>query len=314
MIRMKVNTVYLLFFAGLLFYSCNQGAKKGEDGQIVVGASMLSLQSEFVVNVKDAMESYAKEKGIRLIVSDAQRTADKQVQQVEAFISQKVDAIILNPCEVEASSPAVEKAKAAGIPVVNVNSETAAAPDGFVGSHDEESGEIAMEEIVRRLGGKGNIVIMDGYMGQAAQIKRAIGAKRVLEKYPGIKVLAEQTAEWDRAKAMSLMENWIQSYRNQLNAVFAHNDEMGMGALQALEQAGLKDRVVVVSIDAIADALQAVKAGRLDATVFQDAKGQGEGAVKMAIELAGKVPLDQREIFIPFQLVNKENVDSFIHQ
>lgn len=312
MIRMKVNAVYLLFFTGLLFFSCSQGAKKGEDGQIVVGASMLSLQSEFVVNVKDAMEAYAREKGIRLIVSDAQRTADKQVQQIEAFISQKVDAIILNPCEVEASSPAVEKAKAAGIPVVNVNSETTAVPDGFVGSHDEESGEIAMEEIAKRLNGKGNIVIMDGYMGQAAQIKRAIGAKKVLEKYPDIKVLAEQTAEWDRAKAMSLMENWIQSYGNQLNAVFAHNDEMGMGALQALEQAGLKDKVIVVSIDAIADALQAVKAGRLDATVYQDAKGQGEGAVEMAIKMAKHEPVENTSVFIPFQLVTRDNVDAFL--
>lgn len=273
---------------------------------------MLSLQSEFVVNVKDAMEARAKEKNVELIVNDAQRTAEKQVQQIETFISQKVDAIILNPCEVEASSPAIAKAKAAGIPIINVNSETSATPDGFVGSRDEQAGEIAMEQIAKLLSGKGNIVMIDGYMGQAAQIKRAIGAKNILAKYPDIKVLAEQTAEWDRAKAMSLMENWIQSYGNKINAVFAHNDEMGMGALQALEQAKLKDKVIVVSIDAIADALQAVKDGRLDATVFQDAKGQGAGAVDMALQLVKKQPVDNKEVFIPFQLVTKENVDGFM--
>ena len=290
-------------------FSCNQG---GNESGIVVGASMLSLQSEFVVNVKDAMENEAKKQQIKLIVNDAQRTAEKQVQQIESFISQKVDAIILNPCEVEASSPAVEKARAAGIPVINVNSETTAKPDGFVGSRDEESAEIAMEHIAGLLKSKGNIVILDGYMGQAAQLKRAAGAKTILDKYPDIKVLAEQTAEWDRAKAMSLMENWIQSYGDKINAVFAHNDEMGMGALQALEQAKMKEKVIVVSIDAIADALQAVKNGRLDATVFQDANGQGAGAVNMAVKMAKKEPVENADIYIPFQLVTKENADKFI--
>ncbi|MBX2924505.1 MAG: sugar ABC transporter substrate-binding protein [Chitinophagaceae bacterium] len=304
------TTLVFAVISVMMTAGCNQpgsGEKK-----LTIGASMLSLQSEFVVNVKDAMEARAKEKNIELIVNDAQRTAEKQVQQIETFIAQQVDAIILNPCEVEASSPAVEKAKAAGIPIVNVNSETRAQPDGFAGSRDEESGQIAMEQIAKLLDGKGNIVIMDGYMGQAAQIKRAAGAKEVLNKYPGITVLAEQTAEWDRVKGMSLMENWIQSYGNKINAVFAHNDEMGMGALQALEQAKMKDKVAVVSIDAIADALQAVKDGRLDATVFQDAKGQGAGAIDMAIQLTEKQPVENKAVFIPFQLVTKENVNEFI--
>lgn len=304
--------LFMMSIAIMVLSGCNRGANKNGEKRPVIGASMLSLQSEFVVNVKDAMEAHAKEKSVELIVNDAQRTADKQVQQIETFISQKVDAIILNPCEVEASSPAVEKAKAAGIPVINVNSETAAAPDGFVGSRDEDAGEIAMEQIAKLLQGKGNIVIIEGYMGQAAQIKRAIGAKNVLKKYPGITVLAVQTADWDRAKGMNLMENWIQSYGDKINAVFAHNDEMGMGALQALEQAKLKDKVIVVSIDAIADALQAVKDGRLDATVYQDAKGQGAGAIDMAIQLIKKEPVEKKDIFIPFQLVTKENVNTFL--
>lgn len=310
--NIRFNRIIFLVCSSILITSCHQQTKSNGEKLPVIGASMLSLQSEFVVNVKDAMEARAKEKNVELIVNDAQRTAEKQVQQIETFISQKVDAIILNPCEVEASSPAIAKAKAAGIPIINVNSETSATPDGFVGSRDEQAGEIAMEQIAKLLSGKGNIVMIDGYMGQAAQIKRAIGAKNILAKYPDIKVLAEQTAEWDRAKAMSLMENWIQSYGNKINAVFAHNDEMGMGALQALEQANLKDKVVVVSIDAIADALQAVKDGRLDATVFQDAKGQGAGAVDMALQLVKKQPVDNKEVFIPFQLVTKENVDGFM--
>ncbi|MBS1750092.1 MAG: sugar ABC transporter substrate-binding protein [Bacteroidetes bacterium] len=307
-----LNRIIFLVCSLILFTACHQQTNSNGEKIPVIGASMLSLQSEFVVNLKDAMGAHAKEKNVELIVNDAQRTAEKQVQQVETFISQKVDAIILNPCEVEASSPAIAKAKAAGIPIINVNSETSATPDGFVGSKDEQAGEIAMEQIAKLLGEKGNVVMIDGYMGQAAQIKRAIGAKNILTKYPDIRILAEQTAEWDRAKAMSLMENWIQSYGNKINAVFAHNDEMGMGALQALEQAKLKDKVIVVSIDAIADALQAVKDGRLDATVFQDAKGQGTGAIDMALQLIKKQPLENNAIFIPFQLVTKENVEGYM--
>src|SRR3546814_7762305 len=127
----------------------------------------------------------------------------------------------------EASSPAVEKAREAGIPIINVNSETSAEPDGFVGSRDEESAEIALEHIAGLLNGKGNLVVMHGYMGQAAQLKRAAATKTVLDKYPDIRILAEQTADWDRAKDMSRMEKWIQSYGDKINAMIAQNDELG---------------------------------------------------------------------------------------
>ena len=299
-----------LLAIGLMQFGCGPSTP---DDRKVIGVSMLSLQSEFVVNVKDAMEDAAEEQQVRLIVNDAQRQAVRQVQQIESFISQGVDAIILNPCEMEASSPAVRKAQEAGIPIINVNSETSVAPDGFVGSRDEESAEIALEHIAGLLEGKGKIVIMHGYMGQAAQLKRAAATKTVLAQYPGITILAEQTAEWDRAKAMSLMENWIQSYGNQIDAVFAQNDEMGMGALQALEQANLKDQVVVVSIDAIGDALQAVRDGRLDATVYQDAKAQGKQAVEMALDFINhRDSVPEKHVFIPFQLVTMDNVGDFL--
>ncbi|TCS88442.1 monosaccharide ABC transporter substrate-binding protein (CUT2 family) [Anseongella ginsenosidimutans] len=314
--KTKVSDRNIRSFAGIgvlavLLSACQGGGQT--DGKLVIGASMLSLQSEFIVKVKDAMEAEASEQQVKLIVNDAQRAAVRQVQQVESFIAQGVDAIILNPCEMEASSPAVQKAKEAGIPIINVNSETSAEPDGFVGSRDEESAEIALEHIVNLLDGRGNIVVMHGYMGQAAQLKRAAATKTVLADHPGITILAEQTAEWDRAKAMSLMENWIQSYGSKINAVFAQNDEMGMGALQALEQAGLKEKVVVVSIDAIDDALRAVKEGRLDATVYQNADEQGRKAVQMAVDYIQKSDSAAGgSIYIPFQLVTRENVDHFL--
>ena len=298
--------------AALIFGGCERSETlPPTDARPVIGVSLLNLSSEFIVLLRDAMQKEANSLGVRLIVNDAERSADKQVRQVESFVAQKVDAIILNPCEVEASAPAVDRALAADIPIVNVNSETRSAPTAFVGSQDEESGRIAMEFLASKLGGQGRIAIMHGFMGQAAQIKRDQGAREVLKKYPGLVLAAEQSADWDRAKAVSLMENWIQAHGGNLQAVFAQNDEMAMGAVIALEQAGLKTKTLVVGVDAIADALQAVKDGRLDATVFQDAQGQGATAVQVATRLARGDPAD-KEVFIPFQLVTQPNVDQFL--
>jgi inositol transport system substrate-binding protein len=301
--------VAALAVAGCLMQGCG-GSARGKKG-LVIGVSLLNVSNEFIVLLNRAMDAKAKQMGVELIVNDAQRSAERQVQQVESFIAQRVDAIILNPCEVEASSPAVDKAMAAGIPIVNVNSETRSAPTAFVGSRDEDAGRIAMEYIAKRLGGKGEVVMMHGFMGQAGQIKRDAGAREVLSKNPGLKLIAEQTAEWDRAKGMALMENWIQSYGDRINAIFGQNDEMAMGAVIALEQARRKQKVIVVGVDAIADALAALRDGRLDATVFQDAKGQGETAVETAVKIVRKQAYD-RQALIPFQLVTRENVTQFM--
>ncbi|MVM40950.1 substrate-binding domain-containing protein [Spirosoma sp. HMF3257] len=306
---------YSFFFITLLT-GCSQSStsEKGQNSEskkLVVGVSMLSMQNEFIVNVHDAMVKKAEADGVELITVDAERSALKQVEQIESFIAQKVDAIIMNPCEVEASSPAVTKALAAKIPIINVNSETSTKPTAFVGSDDVESARIAMKYIAEKLGGKGNVVMMHGYMGQAAQIKREQGAREILKQYPNLKLIAHQTGEWDRAKAMSLMENWIQSYGGQINAVFAQNDEMGLGAVKALTDAGLKDKVIVVSIDAIPDGLQAVKKGTLDATVFQNAEQQGSKAIETAVKAAKGQAYD-KETLIPFQLVTKENLAKFL--
>jgi inositol transport system substrate-binding protein len=311
--RIPARLLLSAYLITVLLSACNQSSENNGNGgkKLVVGATMLSMQNEFIVNVNDEMVKKAEQDGVELITVDAERSALKQVEQVESFIAQKVDAIIMNPCEVEASSPAVAKALAAKIPIINVNSETSQKPSAFVGSDDVESARIAMKFIADKLGGKGNIVMMHGYMGQAAQIKREQGAREILKQYPNLKLLAHQTGEWDRSKAMALMENWIQSFGPQINAVFAQNDEMGLGAVKALSDAGLKAKVIVVSIDAIPDALQAVKKGELDATVFQNAEQQGAKAVDIAVK-AAKGEIYPKETLIPFQLVTKSNLNQFL--
>ncbi|OYU66479.1 MAG: ATPase [Cytophagaceae bacterium BCCC1] len=300
----------LFLLIAISIFSCNS-SKSSDEKKIKIGATMLSMQNEFIVNIADEMQKKADELGAELIIVDAERSPLKQIEQVESFIAQKVDVIIMNPIEFEASSPAVTKALAAKIPIINVNSATSATPTAFVGSNDVESARIAMKYIVDKLGGKGNMVMIHGLMGQAAQLQREEGSKEVLKQYPDIKLLAQQTGEWDRAKSMDLMQNWIQSYGVKINAVFAHNDEMGLGAVKALQAAGLKDKVLVISVDAIKDALQSVQKGELNATVFQNANQQGAGAIETAIKIAKKQAFE-KEVLIPFELVTRENVGGYL--
>ena len=283
-----------------------------ESEKITIGVTLMNFSTQFSIDLKDYITAKAEEiGGVELMFLDAGGDAAKQVQQIDSFISQGVDAIIMQPQEQDACSPAVEKAKEAGIPIVNCNSHTTAEPDAYVGSDDAESAEIAMNYIAERLDGKGKVVMMHGHPGQTAELMRTQGAMDVLEKYPDMELLDEQTANWDRAEAMTLMENWLQAYGDEINAVFCQNDEMALGALNALLQAGKKDNVVVVGVDAIDDARKSVKDGELDATVFQDCKGQAEGALAAAIKLAKGEEVDA-QILIPFILVNSENIDEYL--
>jgi len=298
-----------------LSLSLLSGCKKAEprkEGEILIGFSSRDLSAEYTAKLSEAIVAYAQTKpGVKVVMVDAQSDVQKQYSQVENFVAQKVDAIILNPCELEASTPAVDYVKKAGIPLVLVNQTTKSVGDSYIGSNDFEAGRIAMEAIAKKLNGQGGVLMLHGIMGTSAQLQREAGAREVFAKYPGLKLVDHQTASWDRAKAMALTENWIQAHKGKFSAVFAHNDEMAMGALLALERAGLKKDVYVIGIDAIAQALSAVKEGRLDATVFQDAVGQGKGSVDAAIQLAKKQPC-AKETMIPFQLVTRENVTQFL--
>ena len=311
----KAVSAFLAVCALTLSLSFLSGCKKAEprkEGEILIGFSSRDLSAEYTAKLSEAIVDYAKTKpGVKLVMVDAQSDVQKQFSQVENFIAQKVDAIILNPCELEASTPAVDRIKAAGIPLVLVNQVTKSAGDSYIGSNDFDAGRIAMEAIAKKLNGQGGVLMLHGIMGTSAQLQREAGAREVFAKYPGLKLVDHQTASWDRAKAMALTENWIQAHKGKFSAIFAHNDEMAMGALLALERAGLKKDVYVIGIDAIAQALTAVKEGRLDATVFQDAVGQGKGSVDAAILLAKKQPCP-KETLIPFQLITRDNLSQFL--
>jgi inositol transport system substrate-binding protein len=277
-----------------------------------MGALWQNMANEFLKEIQAGARRRSEELGVKLLEADGQGKPELQISQTENYIAQNVDAVILHPYDRDGCAPIVDKCNAAGIPIILCNSRTTNMDEAtaFVGSDDVNAGEIEMQFIADKLGGKGNIVIIHGPNGHSAEINRTIGNYNILEKYPDIKVLAEQTANWDRAQAMELTENWLTA-GNPINAVVAQNDEMAMGALLAIEAQGKQDDIFVIGIDAIADALQAVKDGRLDATVFQDGQGQGYGSVDVAYRViqGEEVPFMND---IPFVLVTPENVDKFI--
>jgi len=313
--RFKVVTllcVVFMLFAGLNLFAEKEGKEGKKKEQIVMGALWQNMANEFLKEIQAGAQRRSGELGVKLLEADGQGKPELQISQTENYIAQNVDAVILHPYDRDGCAPIVYKCNAAGIPIILCNSRTTNMDEAtaFVGSDDVNAGEIEMQFIADKLGGKGNIVIIHGPNGHSAEINRTIGNYNILEKYPDIKVLAEQTANWDRAQAMELTENWLTA-GNPINAVVAQNDEMAMGALLAIEAQGKQDDIFVIGIDAIADALQAVKDGRLDATVFQDGQGQGYGSVDVAYRViqGEEVPFMND---IPFVLVTQENVDKFI--
>ena len=279
--------------------------------QITIGISYQNLQNEFIINIQDAVRAEAKKLNVKLIESDGQGNAENQISQVQDFIAQGVDAIILNPYDKEGSAPAVNLAVQAHKPIVVVNAlvSNLDKANAYVGSEDAEAGRIEAQRIADVLNGKGNVVIIHGPNGHSAEVQRSEGIRDVLAKYPNIKVVAEQTANWDRTQALNLMENWLASGQ-KIDAVIAQNDEMALGALKAIEAAGKQGQIAVIGIDAIPDALKAVSDGQMVGTVFQDAKGQGTLAVDLAVDLAQGKPVNH-DNYIPFQLVTTTNVSQF---
>jgi len=282
-----------------------------QSSEILIGVAYQNLQNEFIINIQDALRAKAKEFNVKIIEADGQGKAENQISQVENFIVQQVDAVIFNPFDRNSCAPAVDKVVAANIPIIVVNAEVTNLDraNAYIGSDNAESGRIEMQYIADLLGGKGNIVIIRGPHGHSAEIERTKGINEILSKYPDIKVVFDQSANWDRAHGMTLMENWLQSGK-KIDAVVSQNDEMALGAYKAIEAAKKQNDILVIGIDAIPDAIKAVEEGKLVGTVFQDARGQGAGAVEIALKVL-KGEKVKHINYIPFLLVTKENLDKF---
>ena len=285
-------------------------AAEEDVSDITIGVSFQGLSDEYIVRLSDAFKAKAEEAGVEIQIADGQMNAEKQVGQVENFIAQKVDVIVLNPISAEGCAPAVSAAKEAGIPIITLISTTSNQDEAstYVGSDAIESGEIQGEMVVEDLEGKGNIVVMYGQMGHDAQIGRYEGLLNAIEGTE-IEIIAEQTANWSREEGMSLMENWLSSGK-EIDAVVAQNDAMALGALMAIEEKGLTGEIKVYGIDAQGEALDAVEEGTMAGTVFQNAERQGSECVDVAIKAAKGEELESN-YYIPYEGVRAENVDDY---
>jgi ribose transport system substrate-binding protein len=277
------------------------GGKKEEtkkDGSMKIVLSISTLNNPFFVTLKEGAEKAAKKEGVELIVVDAQNDSAKQINDIEDLIQQNVDLILVNPTDSSAVTSAIESANSANIPVITVDR---SADGGKVVTHiasdNVAGGKMAGEFLLEQLKNGGNIVELEGIPGSSAARERGEGFHQVIDKASNVKVVAKQAADFDRAKGLSVMENILQSHKD-IQAVFAHNDEMALGALEALEAHGMKD-VIVVGFDATEDAVKAVKEGKMAATVAQKPEIIGENAVKTALKVLNGEKVDK---FIPVSL------------
>jgi inositol transport system substrate-binding protein len=288
-----------------------------------IGVSMAVFDDNFLTVLRNGIDAYAKEKGQTVQIQDAKNDVAAQLDQIKNFIASGVSAIVVNPVDTSATQAMSDAAAAANIPLVYVNRQPInvdTLPDNqaFVASNEVDSGTLETKEVCRLLKEAGkteaNVYVMEGQLSNQAAVQRTADIHDVIGGADcGVKIniIDEQTANWSRDEAQTLMTNWLSS-GTAFDAVIANNDEMAIGAIQALKAGGVDMKVMIVAgVDATQDALAAMQAGDLDATVFQDAAGQGKGALDAAMALAAGTAVEQK-VYIPFQLVTPANVADFV--
>lgn len=304
----KLLAILLTLTMVLSLAACGEA----DDGKIDIGVSIANFDDTFLTYMMDGMKAYAEaHEDINIEFVDAKEDMAKQMDQVENFLVQKKDAIIVVPVDTSASGPITDAVTKDGVPIVYVNRNPGNLPEGayYVGSEEIVAGRLQMEFLVEALGGEGKVGILMGKLDNEGAIKRTEGNKEIAKDYPGIKIVEEQTGKWQRNEGMMVAEDWLNKYGEDLDAILCNNDDMALGAIQALKDAG-RDDIFVLGVDATPDGLAALEDGLLSATVFQDAAGQGGGGVEVAYKAAKGESQDQ-EKWIPFKLVTLDNLSDF---
>ncbi len=288
--RVLAFTFALLLFAGAAAQS--------------IGLSVSTLDNPFFVTLRDGAQAMADELGLELLVTDARDSVSTQISDIEDLVQRGIDVLIVNPTDSDAVVPAVMAANAAGVPVIAVDRGVGAGAEVayFIASDNVAGGSAAGEFICEMIGGSGPVVELEGIPGVSATRERGLGFNTfVSENCPGIEIVARQTANFNRAEGLSVMENILVA-QPEIEAVFAHNDEMALGALQAVEESG-RD-ILVVGFDATDDAVAAVEACRMGATVAQLPAQLGAQAVEAAAEIiANGAPAETVNVAVSLELV-----------
>jgi inositol transport system substrate-binding protein len=317
--KMKRILILMLILALALgtFTACGGGETDAPEETEGVTIAYLSsnMNDTGQTFIADGAVAYAEANGITIDIQDAQEDVVKQQDQVNAMIEKGVDAILVVPVDTSAMGPITDAVTAAGIPLVYVNRNPFgedAPPEGvyYIGSKEVVAGEIQGNALISLLGETGKVAILMGKLDNEAAVKRTEGNKNILSQYPGIEILAEETGNWQRDQGMALTENWLTAFGDDLTAILANNDEMALGAVQALKTAGRTD-VFVLGVDATPDAKAAVGDGSLAGTVLQDLAGQGGGGMEIAFKVLNGETLDQ-VTWIDFVAVTPENLADFM--
>lgn len=271
----------------------NSGNKK----EFTIGLSVSTLNNPFFVSLKKGIEKEAKKRGMKVIIVDAQNDSSKQTSDVEDLIQQGVDALLINPTDSSAISTAVESANAVGVPVVTIDrSAEQGKVETLVASDNVKGGEMAAAFIADKLGKGAKVAELEGVPGASATRERGSGFHNIADQK--LQVVTKQSADFDRTKGLTVMENLLQGHPD-IQAVFAHNDEMALGALEAINSSG-KD-ILVIGFDGNKDALASIKDGKLSATVAQQPELIGKLATEAADDiLHGKKV--QKTISAPLKL------------
>jgi ribose transport system substrate-binding protein len=312
MLRKCAVLLTIVAAAGLL--ACNRGEPSGES-RPRVALVLKTLNSPFFIEMQRGAEEAAKRLNVELVVQAAEREVDveKQMQIIENLIQAKVNALAVTPSGSREIVPALVKANQAGIPVIVVDTRLdpkAAADAGvktvaFVGSDNYRGGQIVGEFLVKAADGRANVAILEGIPGHDTGDSRVRGFREAIKGTPGVKIVASQTANWERDQGFSVFQNILQAHP-ELDTVFACNDMMALGAIEAISAAGRTGRIRVLGFDAVEDARRALEAGTMVASVAQFPQEMGRIAVESAVKvLQGEtVPAD---VSVDIGLVTKEN-------
>ena len=282
----------------------------------LIGVSMAHFDDNWLTILRTAMAEHAATyPEIDIQIADAQGDVGRQLSQIQNFAAQDAAAIIVNAADTSATPGMTKAAREAGVPLVYVNRRPAETtlPDGvvFVGSDDLQAGTLEMEELARLMNHRGNVAIMVGELASNGAQFRTKAVEDVVAKYPAMKVVEKQVGNFQRERGLDLMNNWLTA-GTRIDAVAANNDEMAIGAIMAIQQARVpRGKILVGGVDATPDALAEVEKGTLAVTVFQDARGQGRGAVDAAVKLLRGEKVDSF-VWIPFELVTRENYKAFL--
>lgn len=300
----KILVLFLVLILTVGFFGCSSEQEASTEGQeestekdsVTIGLVVSTLNNPFFVDLRDGAQAKADELGVELVALDSQDDAATELANVEDLITKGVDVILINPTDSDAVGSAVTAANEASIPVITLDRSTNSGEVvAHIASDNVAGGEMAGQFIIEKLGSAGKVVELEGIPGASAARERGEGFNKAIAD-SDIEVVAKQTANFDRAEGLSVMENILQA-QPEIDAVFAHNDEMALGALEAIKASG-RD-IMVVGFDATDDAIAAIKDGDMAATVQQLPKEIGKKGVEAAMKVIDGESLEE---YIPVEL------------